>query len=54
MILLRYDSTRAYKLYDPNKRKVVVSKDILVDESKGWDWKMEITTSSSKSVAIEL
>lgn len=46
MVLLGYDSTRAYKLYDPNKDNVVVSRDILVDESKD-------RSASSSSVASQ-
>ncbi|RDX89246.1 BEACH domain-containing protein C2, partial [Mucuna pruriens] len=42
MIFLGYDSTRAYKLYNPTSKKVVLSKDVAVDESKGWRW--ETTT----------
>lgn len=34
MVLLGYDLTGAYKMYDPNKNKVITSRDILVDESK--------------------
>lgn len=33
IVLLGYDSTRAYKVYVPNKGRVVISRDILVDES---------------------
>ncbi|XP_073222583.1 uncharacterized protein [Cicer arietinum] len=47
MVLLGYDATEAYMLYDPNKNKLVISMDILIDESKGWDWKMSEASSSS-------
>ncbi|RDX82518.1 hypothetical protein CR513_36691, partial [Mucuna pruriens] len=36
MMFLGYDSTGAYKLYNPNSRKIVLSKDVVVDEIKGW------------------
>ena len=38
MVLIGYHSTGAYKLYSPIKDKLVISRDVLVDESKGWDW----------------
>jgi hypothetical protein len=37
MILLGYHPTGAYKLYAPKENKVVISRDIKFDESKGWD-----------------
>ncbi|KAL1225767.1 Retrovirus-related Pol polyprotein from transposon TNT 1-94 [Cardamine amara subsp. amara] len=30
--------SKAYKLYDPTTRKVIVSRDVIFDEKKGWDW----------------
>ncbi|PNX68452.1 copia-type polyprotein, partial [Trifolium pratense] len=32
------DESKAYKLYDPLKRKIVVSKDVRFDEAKQWNW----------------
>ena len=37
MILIGYHPTGAYKLYDPRMRKVVISRDVLIDETKGWN-----------------
>lgn len=31
--------TKAYRLLDPEKRKIVVSRDVVFDETKGWNWK---------------
>lgn len=31
--------SKAYRLLDPINRKVVVSRDVIFDESKSWDWK---------------
>lgn len=38
MVLISYHSTSAYKLYSPNDDKLVISRDVLVDESERWDW----------------
>lgn len=34
MMLIDYHSTGAYNLYSPNDDKLVISRDVLVDESK--------------------
>lgn len=54
MVLLGYDATGVYKLYDPNKNKVVVHRDILVDESKGGDWTTNATSSSNATISYKL
>ncbi|CAJ2647569.1 unnamed protein product [Trifolium pratense] len=38
MILVGYHSTGGYKLYDPTNNNVVVSRDVVIDEMKEWDW----------------
>jgi len=37
--MVGYHSTGAYKLYDPNNKKIVFSKDVKFDETKCWNWK---------------
>lgn len=37
-VLIGYHSTGAYNLYSPNDDKLVISRDVLVDERKGWNW----------------
>lgn len=34
MILVEYHSTRGYKLYDPTKRRIVISRDVIFDDIK--------------------
>jgi hypothetical protein len=29
---------KAYKLYDPIEKKIIISRDVVFDESNGWDW----------------
>ncbi|CAJ2637099.1 unnamed protein product [Trifolium pratense] len=38
MILVGYHVTGAYKLYNPTSKKMIYSRDVIVDEAKSWDW----------------
>lgn len=31
--------SKAYRMLDPIKKRIIVSRDVVFDESKGWDWK---------------
>lgn len=48
MLLVEYNSTCAYKLYSLVTKKVEFNRDIIVKESKAWDWNQ----SQSKSNAV--
>ena len=30
--------SKAYKLYDPISQKIIISRDVVFDEDKSWDW----------------
>ncbi|MCI08348.1 copia-type polyprotein, partial [Trifolium medium] len=32
------DESKAYRLYNPVDKKIVISRDVVFDESKSWDW----------------
>jgi hypothetical protein len=32
------EESKAYKLYDPIEKKIIISRDVVFDESNGWDW----------------
>ncbi|GAU51256.1 hypothetical protein TSUD_412480, partial [Trifolium subterraneum] len=38
MVLVGYHLTGGYKLYDPISKSIVISRDVIVDEMKEWDW----------------
>ena len=39
MVLLGYEEgSKAYRLYDPKRGKVVISRDVVFDEMVAWDW----------------
>lgn len=38
IIFIDYHLTGAYKLYSPNDDKLMISQDVIIDESKEWDW----------------
>ena len=54
MILIGYHPTSAYKLYDPRMRKVVISKDVLIDETKGWNWEINVVDNGEGKVIVNL
>ncbi|MCH81290.1 copia-type polyprotein, partial [Trifolium medium] len=32
------EESKAYKLYDPTTKKIIISRDVVFEESKGWNW----------------
>jgi len=54
MILIGYHPIGAYKLYDPRMRKVVISRDVLIDETKGWNWEINAVDNGEGKVIVNL
>jgi hypothetical protein len=46
MVLIGYHSTGGYKLLDPITRQIVISRDVIVDELKEWDWSHNVKKNS--------
>jgi len=44
MVFIGYHPKRAYKLFDLNQEKVVLSRDVLVLEDQSWNWKNKQTS----------
>ncbi|CAJ2661986.1 unnamed protein product [Trifolium pratense] len=38
MIMVGYHSTGGYRLYNPISTSIVISRDVIIDELKEWDW----------------
>nr|GMC93841.1 Retrovirus-related Pol polyprotein from transposon TNT 1-94 [Ipomoea batatas] len=32
------EESKAYRLYDPNSKKIIISRDVVFEEDKAWDW----------------
>jgi hypothetical protein len=32
------EESKAYRLYDPIEKKILISRDVVFDEEKSWDW----------------
>jgi hypothetical protein len=46
--------SKAYKLYDPIKKKLVISRDIELNEEIRWDWKNQQEELLIKEVEMRL
>jgi hypothetical protein len=39
MVFLGYaEGTKGYRMYDPESKKLHISRDVIFEENKGWDW----------------
>lgn len=54
MILIGYHPNGAYKLYDPRMRKIVISRDVLIDETNGQNWEINVADSGERKVIVNL
>jgi len=53
MILIGYHPTSAYKLYDPERQTMVISRDVVVDETTSWSWEEKENTVTHTSCVLE-
>jgi hypothetical protein len=41
MVFIGYDSgSKAYRLYNPKSKKLVVARDVVFEEDRPWDWSL--------------
>ncbi|WVZ25754.1 hypothetical protein V8G54_004298 [Vigna mungo] len=52
MIFVGYHSTRSYKLFDPIKKRMTISRDVVVIEDEYWDWENNQTSMHKKKSNI--
>lgn len=50
LVLVGYHPTGAYKLYHPDEKRVVISRDVIIDETATWKWHDQHTTSGSGTI----
>ncbi|MCH81754.1 retrovirus-related pol polyprotein from transposon tnt 1-94, partial [Trifolium medium] len=48
------DESKAYKLYDPEKKKIIVSRDVVFEENKSWEWNKSNTKKNSEVIDDEI
>ncbi|CAJ2647424.1 unnamed protein product [Trifolium pratense] len=46
------EESKAYKLFDPLKKRILVSKDVRFDEKKQWNWENKVTEKSNSSQQV--
>ena len=46
--------SKAYRLLEPETRKIVVSRDVIFDETKGWNWKKQSTNDEYGEFVVTL
>lgn len=44
MIFVGYHKTEAYKMFGPISGKIMISRDIIIDENEAWNWTSNNTT----------
>lgn len=49
-VFIQYDEkTKAFNLFDPIEKKVIVSRDVHVNEESTWDWKNQMEVKQGES-----
>ena len=54
MIILGYHSTGGYRLYDCSSKKVVISSDVIFDESRSLNWENTIEDTGSRQQELKI
>ena len=48
MVFVGYESgTKGYRVYDPVAKKLHISRDVIFEESRAWDWNAEAQTNTA-------
>lgn len=54
MTFVGYHSTRAYKLYNPIKKKMTISRDVVFLEDECWNWEIDQTSMKTSKFVMQL
>ncbi|WVZ15560.1 hypothetical protein V8G54_013126 [Vigna mungo] len=54
MVFVGYHSTGAYRLFDPIKKKITISRDVVVLEDESWNWKSNQTNMRKSTTLMEI
>ena len=46
--------SKAYRLYDPVTKKIIISRDVVCDENKSWDWSTTMMTTNDEPGTFNL
>jgi len=55
MVFLGYEpGTKGYRLYDPDRRRLVISRDVVFEEDRAWEWEdPEDSTAETETFTVE-
>jgi hypothetical protein len=45
------DESKAYRLYDPVTKKIIISRDVIFEEGGKWEWNLSTTESEQNELA---
>jgi hypothetical protein len=45
------DESKAYKLYEPVSKKIIISRDVIFEETKGWNWDKKETNKTRELIS---
>ncbi|PNX55324.1 cysteine-rich receptor-like protein kinase 25-like protein [Trifolium pratense] len=47
------EESKAYKLYDPTNKKVIISRDVVFEEDKAWNWSNDTQHKSNDMISVD-
>ncbi|MCH95374.1 retrovirus-related pol polyprotein from transposon tnt 1-94, partial [Trifolium medium] len=52
MIIVGYHSAGSYRLYNPRTKKIVITRDVFIDENNSWNWGKQASHQGSTATTI--
>ena len=47
------EGSKAHRLYDPNTNKIIVSRDVVFEEAKMWNWNLALDSDNSVEFNVD-